>query len=470
MSFLVEITESILGNPVLLLLLLSAPVMLSALWFRIVPSSTLVALFLLPCIFTLVVVFIPAAYILVLLMDVAIAIAAVIDWMTVPVVDSLKIERSCQRVASQGKKHTVELFVSNLSTKSQSVTMRDGVPEEFVIEPKQFDVELQPRSRMTFHYDIRSSRRGNFEIDGTHVKTHSRFALWYRLIKTPVQSTVHVYPDMKQLSEYSLLARTNRLSLMGLRRTRRVGQDNEFERLRDYTHDDNYKHIDWRSTARRNKLTVKDFQTSQSQRIIFLLDCGRMMTNMSSGMSLLDHSLNSILMLSYIALERGDSVGLITFSDRIHSFVPARSGRSHMNQLLHASFDRFPQLVESRYHEAFMHLNAHCRKRSLVVMITNVIDEVNSDQVQQHLSAITGRHLPIGVFLRDRELFDAVNNVDSSATSYFESGAAAEILTWRRQVISDLQHKGVLSLDVFSESLTAPLINQYLEIKARNLL
>ena len=102
-----------------------------------------------------------------------------------------------------------------------------------------------------------------------------------------------------------MLARTNRLSLMGVRRTRKIGQDNEFERLRDYTRDDNYKHIDWRSTARRSKLTVKDFQANQSQRLLFLIDCGRMMTNEADGLSLLDHALNAMLMLSYVALKQG---------------------------------------------------------------------------------------------------------------------------------------------------------------------
>ena len=186
---------------------------------------------------------------------------------------------------------------------------------------------------------------------------------------------------MQQLSEYAMLARTNRLSLMGVRRTRKVGQDNDFERLRDYTLDDNYKHIDWRATARRRKLTVKDFQTSQSQRIIFLLDCGRMMTNEAAGLSLLDHSLNAMLMLSYVALRQGDSVGLICFSDEIHTFVPPRGGMNQMNRLLHASFDRFPQLVESRYDQAFLYLTSHCKKRSLVVLMTNVIDEVNAHQI-----------------------------------------------------------------------------------------
>ena len=254
-------------------------------------------------------------------------------------------------------------------------------------------------------------------------------------LEVPAESELHVYPDMQQLREYALLARTNRLSLMGVRRTRRIGQDNEFERLRDYTLDDNYKHIDWRSTARRGKLTVKDFQANQSQRVIFLIDCGRMMTNTAGGLSLLDHALNAMLMLSYVALSQGDSVGLICFSDEIQAFVPPRGGMNQMNRLLHASFDRFPRLVESRYDEAFVYLNAHCRKRSLVILITNVIDEVNSHQVEQLLDQPGGRHLPLGVLLRDHAIFDAAETPAPTTRACIARPPPAEILTWRQQVL-----------------------------------
>jgi uncharacterized protein (DUF58 family) len=257
---------------------------------------------------------------------------------------------------------------------------------------------------------------------------------------------------------------------MGVRRTRKIGQDNEFERLRDYTPDDNYKHIDWRATARRRKLTVKDFQTNQSQRIVFLLDCGRMMTNQASGISLLDHSLNAMLMLSFVALRQGDSVGLVCFSDQIHNYVPPRSGMTQMNRLLHAAFDRFPQLVESRYDEAFLHLDSNCKKRSLVILVTNLIDEVNAHQVHEYLSVLAGRHLPLGVLLRDHRLFDVADSPYRTDAQMYRAAAAAEILSWRHQVLTDLQHQGVLALDVFPEDMTAPLVNRYLEIKARHLL
>ena len=324
------------------------------------------------------------------------------------------------------------------------------------------------------HYEFRSRRRGAFTLGQVYLRTRSALGLWRRFLNYPVDTVIHVYPDMKQLSEYAILARTSRLSLMGVRRTRKIGQDNEFERLRDYTPDDNYKHIDWRTTARRNKLTVKDFQTNHSQRIIFMLDCGRMMTNNSSGLSLLDHSLNAMLMLSFVALRQGDSVGLVCFSDQIHTFVPPRSGMAQMNRLLHAGFDRFPRLIESRYDEAFVYLDTHCKKRSLVVLMTNLIDEVNSHQVHRYLTNLVGRHLPLGVLLRDHSLFDAADGADLrlpvTDRKLFRAAAAAEILTWRHQVLTDLEHRGVLALDVFPEDMTAPLVNRYLDIKARHLL
>ena len=170
-------------------------------------------------------------------------------------------------------------------------------------------------------------------------------------------------------------------------------------------------------------------------------------------------------MLSYVALRQNDSVGLIAFSDRVHGFVPPRGGMNQMNRLLHASFDRFPTLVESRYDLAFRYLASHCRRRSLVVLITNVIDEVNTNQLERYLSNLVGRHLPMGVLLRDHRLFDAADYAGETAPlsgkaattdkRFWRAAAAADILLWRQQVLTDLEAKGVLSLDVFPESMTA---------------
>jgi len=267
-----------------------------------------------------------------------------------------------------------------------------------------------------------------------------------------------------------LLARTNRLSLIGIRKTRKAGQDNNFERLRDYSQDDNYKHIDWRSTARRNKLTVKQFQTDQSQRLVFMLDCGRLMTNEYRGLSLLDYALNSVLMLSYVALQQGDSVGMLCFSDKIESYVPMRGGQSQMNRLLHAGFNRFPSLNQTNYGEAFLHFSKNCRRRSMVVLITNVIDDVSAAQVTGYLKTLQAKHLPVLALLRDRSVFDSADNPDMDETILYRSAAAAQLLIWRNDVIRRLENCGVLSVDAFPDALTSPLINRYLQAKAKHMM
>jgi uncharacterized protein (DUF58 family) len=455
--------------PILLLLLLVVPLRVMMRW-RIYPHLPLVALAAVPALLTFGLLGAEGILIVVLAIDVALLLLAVIDFCTLPTHRSFAVERRVGRIASLRKKHRVTLTVSNQSRRNHVVWVRDEVPQEFEAEPEQFALKMRKRSRTVVHYEMKAGRRGAFRLETVYIRAHSLLGLWRRHLEFPVESVVHVYPDMLQLSQYAVLARTNRLSLMGVRRTRKVGQDNEFERLRDYTLDDNYKHIDWRTTARRNKLTVKDYQTNQAQRIIFLVDCGRMMTNEASGISLLDHSLNAMLMLSYVALRQGDSVGMISFSDDIHSYVPPVGGMNQMNQLLHSSFDRFPRLVESRYDQAFLYLSSHCRKRSLVVLMTNLIDEVNSNQVEQYLSTLVGRHLPLGVLIRDHRLFDAADRHHTNEREFFEAAAAADILNWRHQVLTDLLHRGVLALDVFPEDMTAPLVNQYLEIKARHLL
>lgn len=466
--------------PFLVLLGFATPLAALAFFRKVYPTPMLALLAAGPFAASFALLVWPQGMALVAALDLVLFFVAVIDLFLVPPAETFVPERLVGRIASLKKNHPVALTIVNQSLADYAITVRDGSAQEFVATPDQFALKLDARSRATLHYDLKATRRGAFAFDTVYLRVGSGLGLWQAYYEYPVKSEIHVYPDMKQLSEYAILARTNRLSLLGVRRTRKIGQDNEFERLRDYTLDDNYKHIDWRTTARRSKLTVKDFQTSQSQRLIFLVDAGRMMTNEAGGISLLDHALNAMLMLSYVALRQGDSVGAIFFADGIQSFCPPRGGDSQMNRLLHASYDLFPQLVESRYDNAFFYLSKHCRKRSLVCLITNVIDEVNAHQVEQYLTNLVGQHLPLAILLRDHRLFDAVEPPLAAAAAtgppvylgpdLYRAAAAASILSWRQQVLRDLIHKGVLALDVFPENLTAPLVNSYLDIKARHLL
>ena len=436
--------------PWLLLVLAALPMIMAAYRKQIYPTKIWIALIGLGCFGSLLAIVNPGLAVLVMALDVLVATVATIDYVLLYLSTNRGIEatREIPRTCSLGVPVESLLTVENRSTLTLIGAVRDDLPENFSAKPAEHDLRLAPMGRMTAVRKLTPGKRGAFTLEKIYLKFTSPLKLWSRHLDIDVKNQLNVYPDMKQMSDYALLARTNRLSLIGVRRTRRIGQDSDFERLRDYSRDDNHRHIDWRSTARRNKLTVRQFQSDQSQRVIFLLDCGRMMTNERDGYSLLDHALNSTLMMAYVALSQGDSVGMLCFSDTIHAYIPPAGGKSQMNRLIQAGFDQFPRLVESRYDQAFLYLSGHCKRRSLVVLATNVIDEVNANSVVDYLTNLTGQHLPLGVLLRDREMFEAADNPDGGEFQMYRAAAAADILLWRNQVLKDLEHRGVLVLSL----------------------
>ena len=452
------------------LIVLATPLLILAFGWRIFPTTRWLWLLLPLCLLSLFILATPLFIYFMVVFDLVALSVVVLDVLTITGPSGLSVERHMLRSASLGGTHEVTLSVDNRSTKTQIIEIRDDLPEGLLAEPESQSIVLKPRKHAGLEYQIRPTRRGSFSFEFIYLRLSSRLGLWNRVVRRSCPGELLVYPDMKQIAEYALLARTNRLSLIGIRKTRKAGQDNNFERLRDYSQDDNYKHIDWRSTARRNKLTVKQFQTDQSQRLVFMLDCGRLMTNEYRGLSLLDYALNSVLMLSYVALQQGDSVGMLCFSDKIESYVPMRGGLSQMNRLLHAGFNRFPSLNQTNYGEAFLHFSKNCRRRSMVVLITNVIDDVSAAQVTGYLKTLQAKHLPVLALLRDRSVFDSADNPDMDESILYRSAAAAQLLIWRNDVIRRLENCGVLSVVAFPDALTSPLINRYLQAKAKHMM
>ena len=468
----------------MLLILLSIPLVAAAMLLRLFPTARW-AVWLLPSIVASVVVIgYPSALVVVLVLDALATAVVVLDAIALVSASGgaaavgITLARDLPRTCSLGVPVETTVTIENRCRGGLNGEIRDDLPEDFVAQPPSHPLSLSPGQRAVLSRTLTPRRRGAFELNRIDLQLTSPAGFWRRMVRREVTDRINVYPNIKQLGDYELLARTDRLSQIGVRRVRQVGQDSDFERLRDYTPDDNYRHIDWRSTARRNRLTTRQFQSDQSQRLVFMLDCGRMMTGNDGNLSLMDHSLNAALLLSYVALGRGDSVGMICFSDRIHASIPPRGGRGQINRLVQAGFNQTSRMVESRYDEAFVHLRREFRRRCLVILMTNVIDEVNAGAIGEHLTHLTGTHLPMAVVLRDRDLFDAADATREMAlagdrvdeTSLYRGAAAADLLVWRHQMLAGLQARGVLVIDTPPDDLNAPLVNEYLRVKAKHLL
>jgi uncharacterized protein (DUF58 family) len=407
----------------------------------------------------------------VIALDVAVGLIALADLVTLLGASRLRAERRCGAVGSLGEAQEVELTVENLGKTPRRMRLRDDVPATFTAEPSEFLVLVPPASLAALTYKVVPLRRGSYAFRRIDALVSSRLGFWQRSVSLPCPTAVRVYPDIRQIGRYTVLARRDKLSTLGVRGSRRLGTDNEFERLRDYIEGDEPRHMDWRASARRRKLTVRAHQANQSQRIIFLIDCGRMMAgDTGAGLSPLDHALNAMLLLAHVALVRGDQVGVLAFSDTVKAYVPPAGGPRRINRIVHSVHNLFPALVEPRYDRAFVELEKRCRKRSLVVLVTNLFDDVNAQIVADHLGNVVGRHLPLGVFLRDHDIFTLADAATDSGPGLYRGAAAAALLNWRERALASLRLRGVLTLDVFPDDLTAPLINQYLQIKARHLL
>lgn len=446
----------------------------------IAPTRRLCLVALLPLVPTVALFAAPETWPIVACADLLVALLAAGDLATLPGRGAIRAGREIEPILTRGAPQRVALTLENRSRQGCRLDVVDDRPDSLeVAEPPQ-PVWLPGGGRRRIVYSLVPIERGEVRLERVFIRGWSRLGLWRVFRRLPAGDVLHVYPALREIGRYALFARTNRMSLLGVRRSRRIGTDNEFERLRDYASDDQFKAIDWRATARRLRLTVRDHQANQSQRIMFAIDCGRMMVNRSGGESLLDAALDAALTMAHVALAQRDEAGILCYDDAVTRWLPPRGGHGQLNRMVAAVHDVQPRLVESRADTALVHLQRHCRKRTLLVVLTNLIDDRNAERIKSHLAPAVGRHLPLVVLLRDRALFDPVEAWERQADrpgpgppagpALNRAGAAADILLWRRQVLADLEAAGVLTLDARPENLTATLVSEYLTIKARQLL
>jgi uncharacterized protein (DUF58 family) len=253
-----------------------------------------------------------------------------------------------------------------------------------------------------------------------------------------------------------------------VRTVRRRGEGTTFETLREYVAGDEPRHVDWKASARRGTLITRQYTVEQGQTVMIAVDAGRLMTQLAGDLSRFEHALSAALVLADVAVSSGDRVGCIVFDDEPRAFVPASRGRGALHAIREALIPARASMVEPDYAAAFRTLAARNRKRSLIVLFSDVIDPRASQSLIAHTSRSAARHLPVVVALRNDQLADAAVPVERSSSSrLYESAAAEELLTAREEALQKMRRAGVSVLDVSPRQMSAAVVNRYLEIKAR---
>ncbi len=405
-----------------------------------------------------------------LLLNVVLAAVAMLDLLISPGPEGVELRRVISEVLSVAASNPATMQVRNRSSFPLALTIHDDAGPYCVVGGLPQTLRLGAGEESEVHYTVTPSRRGASEMPEVHLRFPTRLGLWTRQQVRPLKTPLRIYPDVRAVYRYELLARRNRLGEMGVRIMRMPGQGREFERLREYRHGDEIRRVDWKATSRHRQLISREFNVERNQSLVIMVDCGRFMRNEAGGVSFLDLALNSAIMLSHIALGQGDNVSMLAFSEKIERYVRPVRGKPGIQQILRSAYDLQASTAVSDYSLAFEYLTRVQRKRALVVLITFVTDELQLRVIGESLRLRSLPYLPLCVLLQDSGLRLMADEIPESDLGAYRTAAAAEILSGQAREAALLRESGVLLIDTPPELLTERLINGYLGAKSRNLM
>jgi uncharacterized protein (DUF58 family) len=357
----------------------------------------------------------------------------------------------------------VHLRVENSGRRTLRVRLFDHHPAAAEIRGLPRTLRVAVGGWAEASYALRPLERGEHHFGHVQLLLGSPFGLWWRNCMRAEAQAVRVYPNFAEVAKYTLFATDHRLSQLGIRKRRRRGEGLEFHQLREYREGDPLRQIDWKATSRLKRLISRDYQDERDQQVVFLIDCGRRMLAKDGELSHFDHALNAMLLLSYVALRQGDAVGFMSFAGT-QRFLPPLKGAPSVNVVLNAVYDLQATLHAPDYAQAATELLQRLRKRSLVVLLTNLRDE-DETELQPAIALLRRRHLVLVASLQEQAINRACNEPVRGFEDALRLAAANAYLADRRRAHEALEQHRASMLDVEPQQLPVALVNRYLDIK-----
>ncbi|MGH9930402.1 MAG: DUF58 domain-containing protein [Pyrinomonadaceae bacterium] len=407
-----------------------------------------------------------------LVYDLALIALAMIDAHLSKLPKGVRITREFGGRFAVGAENEVHIKVQNAQPHAISLVVKDEYPPQMkLLGLREAHVRVEAQTSAALLYGLTPPKRGRFEFGQIAVRFVSRWnLLWCETRVGEAVTAVKVYPNMRRAREAELKALGARSLVSSHRKTSWRGEGREFESLRDYVRGDELRHISWSATARRGKLTTRQYQIERDQTILIALDGGRLMTARIEQETKLDSAVHAALALMSAAARAGDNAGLLVFGRKIKAFLPPGRGRDHMDAALEALYSIEPEMIEPSYSRAFEYVAANSKRRSLVIVITDLVDEEGSKELLTSLRLLRPRHLPLVVTIADRDLRAVVSNAPETARDLFTQSVAEEIMHLREAALRLVESQGGLALDVTAAALAPALLEKYLQVKERGLL
>ncbi len=315
-------------------------------------------------------------------------------------------------------------------------------------------------------YAVVPGRRGRFPLGPLHLALEgpAGFAVQHRTF--PGEQEVAVHPDGGLLRTYERLLAAGRTAALGIRPERRRVGGTEFADLRDYRAGDDPRQVDWKTTVRRRRITVREREPERQQDVLLLVDCGRLMSAEEGGRPRLESVLEAASLLAWVTVRSQDRIGAVLFSSRVHAVLPPRGGPRALAALREAFLDAAADLGEPDFAEAFGTARSLLSRRSLLVVLTDPVGTAMTDRLRLEMTAAVRRHLPVLAALRDESLHRRAEAPAAAPADLARRAAAESRVEERERALEDLRAAGVIVVDAPPSRFTASAVNAYLHVKA----
>ncbi len=368
---------------------------------------------------------------------------------------------------SNGDDNELGIYIENLYPFDIHVGIIDELPFQFQKRDLWFKSKLKSQQHKLINYLLRPTKRGEYEFGTIRVYVKSSLGLIHRRYNFEQSETLPVYPSFLQMRKYELMAVSNRLTDVGIKKIRRLGHSLEFEQVKNYVAGDDYRTINWKATARQGNLMTNLYTDEKSQHVYCVIDKSRAMKMPFEGLSLLDYAINASLVLSNVALLKEDKAGLITLSEKIGTVVPADKKAVQINRILEVLYKEKTRYLESNMELLYVTIRKVLKQRSLVVFFTNFESMSALERQLPFLKRIARFHLLIVVFFENTELQKLSEEPATTVEDVYIKTIAEKFAYDKKLIVKELSRHGIQSILSTPQNLTVNTINRYLELKAR---
>jgi uncharacterized protein (DUF58 family) len=371
---------------------------------------------------------------------------------------------------SNGDSNEVILSIESRFPREMKLMIIDEVPVQFQLRDFCLKLRIPPNAELERIYHLTPVERGEYLFGALNVFVTAPIGFLSRRYRFDSNATIKVYPSFIQMKRYELMAISNRLSEVGIKKIRKIGHHTEFDQIREYIKGDDVRTINWKATARKGHLMVNQYQDEKSQQVFCVIDMGRTMKMPFNGMTLLDYSINTSLVISNIAMLKHDKAGLITFNEQVRALLPARQEGRHMQTIMDVLYNQQSGFLEHNLEGLYAMLRHKVHQRSLLILFTNFESLKSAQRELPILARLAANHLLMVVFFENTEIAGIIEKRVSDTEDIYLKATAEKFIFDKKQIVKELERNGIHAILTSPEKLTVDTMNRYLEFKSRGLI